>query len=563
MTTRSPIDAYARSVVDGAIPAGQYHRGACRRFLADRERDDLVFDEAAAERAIAFFPRLRHYKGQWAGTPIQLEPWQQFLVGQLFGWRESGGLRRFRSAYVEVPRKNGKTLLAAVIGLYTTFFDAEPGAEGYCAATTRDQAYLVFRDADLLVQRTPALAHRVDRAGKYLLRRGAAQLRTLSAKDDSLDGLSPHLVVIDEYHAHRTRGLYDVLETALGAREQPLFLTITTAGSDPRSPCGELHDHACRVLDTAVTDDRLLAFIAHADADDDPHAEATWRKANPNLGVSVLVDDMLALSERARSMPSALTSFRQKRLNVWVEAASPWLHIEAWQAGQSTWDRAPVEGRRCWGGLDLAAKIDLAAFVLLFLPEDDDADPRWQLLAWFFTPAQGLRDRARRWHVPLQRWVDDGLVQVTPGARIHHGAIRDAVVDAADRFRIERVGFDPWNIGNFDHELQDVLGWDEDRVVEVPQSFARLTWASKEFEAEVAAGHVDAGGNEVLAWMAANVTVDQDRNENIKPSKDPKKLRGRIDGIVATVIAREVARLDEAVGGSPYTAERGIQTVAL
>ena len=562
MTTRSPIDTYARSVVDGEVPAGKYHQAACRRFLSDRERDDFAFDEVAAERAIGFFPRLRHYKGQWAGTPIQLEPWQQFIVGQLFGWRESSGLRRYRSAYIEVPRKNGKTLMAAVVAIYATFFDAEPGAEGYCAATSRDQAHLVFRDAEMLVLRTPALSQRIERAGKYLLRRGAAQLRTLSSKDDSLDGLSPHLVIVDEYHAHPDRKVYDVLETALGAREQPLFLTITTAGSDPHTPCGELHDHACRVLDTAVSDDRMFAFIAHADAGDDPHEEETWRKANPNLGVSVLLDDMRERSDRARSMPSAQAAFKQKRLNIWVKAVSPWLDIEAWQVGQSTWDAAELDGRRCWGGLDLAAKIDLAAFVLLFLPEPDDADRRWRLLSWFFTPKQDIEKREKRWIVPLERWADEGLLEVTPGARIDHGAIRDAVVEADQRFRIERVGFDPWNIGNFDHELQEVLGWDEDRVIEVRQTYAGLSWASKELEAEVASRHVDAGGNEVMTWMAANAIVDQDSSGNIRPTKNPKKLRGRIDGIVATVIAREVARFDEADDAdSPYTAERGIQTV--
>src|SRR5580765_5749383 len=290
------IDAYARDVAARRVPAGKYHRLACVRHLRDRVRErsadfPYVLDLARVDRFVRFAAQLRHYKGEWAGQFITLQPHQVFRLGSVFGWiHVATGLRRFRTAYNEIPRKNGKSLEAAIVSLYATFFDHEPGAEGYIIATKHEQAKIVWNDAKRLSESSglggPArLQRRITVLAANLHRDVFAQkLEPLGADKDSTDGLNPHLIVVDEFHAHKDRGLIDVMETATGARRQPLNFQITTAGDDPMTPCGDQHDYACQVLDGVLVDETFFAFIAHADVDDDPFAETTWRKANPNYG---------------------------------------------------------------------------------------------------------------------------------------------------------------------------------------------------------------------------------------------------------------------------------------
>jgi hypothetical protein len=305
----NPIDAYARDVDSGRIPAGKYHRLACQRHLRDRQREGTPafpyrFDMAKAQRFASFVGLLKHYKGEWAGTPIQLQPWQLFILGSLFGWvHAETGLRRFRSTYFEVPRKNGKSTIAATAALYLAFFDGEPGAEGYTVATKRDQAKIVFADAKKMVESSGLKSRIGVRVANLHRTDTSCKLEPLGADHDSTDGLNPHLVVIDEWHAYKDRGLIDVMETATGARRQPVIFGITTAGNDPVSPCGDQHDYACKVLDGVLVDESLLTFVAHADLEDDWQAETTWAKANPNWNVSVKPDDMRALARKAANMP--------------------------------------------------------------------------------------------------------------------------------------------------------------------------------------------------------------------------------------------------------------------
>jgi phage terminase large subunit-like protein len=545
------IDAYARGVVAGREPAGKYHRLACARHLRDRRHEGARgfpyrFDQATAERFIRFAETLRHYKGEWAGRRIVLQPWQHFRLGSVFGWVHAAtGLRRFRTAYNEIPRKQGKSLEAAIVALYVTFFDGEAGAEGYTIATKRDQAKIVWNDCKRLVL-SSGLRHRITVLAANLHREERAQkLEPLGADRDSTDGLNPNLIIVDEFHAQKNRGLIDVMETATGARAQPLNFQITTAGDNPFSPCGDQHDYACKILDEVLEDDTFFAFIAHADAADlDGEAwlsETTWRKANPNYGISVKPADMAALATKARHMPSAAAAFQQKRLNVWVNATAPWLSLEGWRDGQGGWAGArwtlpeALRGRPCWLGIDLSSKIDLTAVAALVPPAAEEG--QWSLIVWALTPADTLETRALRDRAPYASWVKTGYLRTNPGNRIDQAVILDIVAEAAGWFEIQQIGIDPWNAGNLIKELE-AAGY---QAVEIPQTMQQMSAPAKEFEADVLDALVDAGGNPLVQWCASNVVVQRDNKENIYPTK--KKSRGRIDPIIATLLARKLAAL--------------------
>jgi phage terminase large subunit-like protein len=548
----NPIDAYARDVVDGRIPAGKFHKLACQRHLRDRQREGTSafpyrFDQSKADRFARFVSQLRHYKGEWAGQSIKLEPWQMFMLGSLFGWvHAQTGLRRFRSTYFEIPRKNGKSTIAATAALYLTFFDGEAGAEGYTVATKRDQAKIVFSDAKKMVESSGLKARLGVRVANLHKADTSCKLEPLGADHDSTDGLNPHLVVIDEWHAYKDRGLIDVMETATGARRQPVIFGITTAGNDPVSPCGDQHDYACKVLDGVLMDESMLAFIAHADPADDVWSEATWAKANPNWGVSVKPDDMRALARKAQNMPAAAATFRQKRLNEWVNTDAPWLSLDGWRKGQSTLSREAflesLKGRRCYLGIDLSSKIDLAAVALMFPPDVEGV--KWRLLAYCFTPADTLIERAHRDRAPYQQWVKDGWLTTTPGNRIDYDAIRDRLNELDQMFDFGEMGFDPWNAGNLQANLV-TDGFDASQVVEIPQTMNHMSAPAKDFEADVLDGLIDAGGNPLMSWCVSNVVVQRDGKDNIYPVK--KKSRGRIDPVVAAIVARKLAAREMAV----------------
>lgn len=554
LTTPPPrtnaVDEYARAVVAGDIVAGKYHRLACARHVADRAREatpgfPFRFEIDRAARFFRFAEYLQHYKGEWAGRPIRLEPHQKFRLGSVFGWVHiDTGLRRYRTAYNEIPRKNGKSLEAAVVALYVAFFDDEPGAEGYVIATKRDQAKIVWTDASRLVKASPYLRSRIKVLAANLHRDAYAQkLEPLGADKDSTDGLNPHLIVVDEFHALKARGLLDVMETATGARRQPVNYQITTAGDDPMSPCGDQHDYATKILDGVLTDETFFAFIAHADpedlAGDGWLSEAAARKANPNYGVSINQADLVALATKARFMPSAAAAYQQKRLNVWINTTAPWLSLEGWRAGQTTWTPADLYGRACCLGVDLSSKIDLTAVVAMFPPTAPDRV--WRMVSWVLTPDDTLDDRELRDRAPYRAWQRAGHLDTCPGQRIDQDRVVDMVADAAARYRVQFVGVDPWNAGT----IVALLTARGIPTVEVPQTVAQMSAPCKDFEADVLDGLVDAGGNPLVQWAASNVVVLRDAKDNIFPTK--KKSRGRIDPIVAAIIARKLAAAPPAV----------------
>lgn len=550
-----PLDDYARAVRAGSVPAGKYHRLACERHLRDRGREaspgfPYRLEMDWVKRFLVFVRELKHYKGQWAGQTITLTPHQVFRLGSMFGWvHVDTSLRRFRRAYHEIPRKNGKSLEAAIVALYVTFFDGEGGAEGYCAATKKDQARIVWGDAAQLVK-TSILRVGIESFARNLNDPTTmSKLEPLGSDSDSTDGLNPHLIIQDEFHAYKDRKMIDVLETATGARQQPVDMRITTAGDDPVSPGGDEHTYACQVLEQVLADEAYFAFIAHADVEDLEGdrwlSEATARKANPNYGVSVKPDDLKALALKAKNMPAAAAAFQQKRLNVWVNTAAPWLSLDGWRRGQTTWTAESMRGEECWIGVDLSSKIDLTTVVIVFPPTT--ARKTWRLLVSALTPDDTLEERAHRDRAPYVLWKSQGFLRTNPGNRIDQDVVREMVVEAGKLFDVQQVGFDPWNAGNLEKDLAD----DGFSVVEIPQTLQQMSGPSKDFEADVLDGLVDAGGNPLMAWCISNVVVYRDGKDNIYPVK--KKSRGRIDPVIAALLGRKLAAVETDTKPPAYT----------
>jgi phage terminase large subunit-like protein len=550
----NPVDAYAADVVEGRVPAGKYHRLSCARHLADRAREDTPgfpyrFDIAKAERYFRFAERLKHYKGEWAGQYIVLQPHQKFRKGCKYGWvHVETGYRRFRNSYEEIPRKNGKSLELSTETLYLTFFDGEGGAEGYCAATKREQALIIFNDCKKLVASSGLKDRLKVHSGAIYSEATASKLQPLSADYNTMDGLNVHTYTLDEMHALKHRGTVDVLETATGARRQPMGNKITTAGDDPVSPCGDEHDYACKVLEGVHQDETYFAFIAHADEGDDWTLPETAAKANPNYGVSVNPEDLKGKVVKALNMPAAAATYQQKHLNLWVNSSQPWLSMDGWRKGQSPWSAEDLHHEPCYVGIDMASKIDLCAMVALFPPTV--GRERWRVLRWIWTPEETLIDRARRDRAPYDVWVRQGHMRTTPGSRIDHRVIRETLAEIRPLYDITAIGFDPWHADKIITELVEEDGLALEQVVEVPQTFAGLSSACLHLEAEVLEGRVDAGNCPVMAWCASNAVVQRDGKDNIQPIK--KRSRGRIDPISALCIARRLALVHEDAPKSVY-----------
>jgi len=555
-----PVVAYMRGVLDGSIPACVMVRQAVLRHLNDLETGaerGLHFDRAAAEHVLQFFGFLKHSKGEWAGKPFILEPWQQFLLWVLFGWkRADGGMRRFRHAYIEVPRKNGKTQITAGIGLYLLVADGEPGAEVYSAATKRDQAKLCWGEAARMVKRSPSLSKMIHtwRSSSTLTIEATASLfMPLGADADTMDGLNVHGALIDELHAHPTSAVLDVLETGTGARRQPLVVMITTAGYDRQSICYQNHEFSRKVLSGSVVDDGWFAFMTGIDAGDEEHWDdpAVWAKANPNLGVSVKPHMLASQLERARQMPSALNALLQKNLNVWTQQNTRWISLELWAAnGQGPIDEAMLEGCECYGGLDLSSVSDLTAWVMVF-PQDEDPEAVY-VVARFWCPEARLTAEDNRYRDQYQGWVRDGWLQTTPGDAVDYATVKKQVMDDAARFQLTELNVDRLFQG---YQLSQELMDEGLTVFGMGQGFYGMAAPMKEFERRLLARKINHGGNPVLAWMADNVSVRMDPAGNYKPDK--AKSEGKIDGIVALVMALDRAMRHGEDKGSVYE-DRGL-----
>lgn len=495
---------------------------------------------------------MKHTKGRWAGEHFVLQAWQRDeIIRPLFGRKRADGTRQYRTAYIEIPRKNGKSTLSSAIALYLLFADGEAGGEVYSAAADRDQARIVFNQAKAMVEESKSLNKRaILYKNSMVIPKTRSTYQVLSADAFTKHGLNAHGIVFDELHAQPNRELYDVLTTSTGARLQPLMVMITTAGFDKTSICWEQHEYAQRLLDGTFEDPSFFAYIAAADFDDDWTDPVIWAKANPGMDVTVSAEYLAEQCTRAQQSPAYQNTFRRLHLNQWTSQESRWLDMQAWDKCA---DPLPdLAGRACYGGLDLASTTDIAAFVLCFPPERE-GEP-FYLLPTFWIPDENMIERARRDRVPYDAWVRDGLINATPGNVIDYMYIRAAINELGDLYEIKDIAFDRWGAELLRQQLEE----DGFEMVQMGQGFASMSAPSKELLRLVLSRGLVHGGNPVLRWMADNVTVKQDPAGNLKPDKG--KSREKIDGIVAAIMAIDRATRNEGGGKSVYE-DRGIITL--
>lgn len=531
------------AVLEGRITVGRLARLAVERHyrdLREQERRGLMWRPEMAAHTLAFFPKFcRHFEGEWAGQPVELASWQAFWIAVEFGWYRTDGARRFRTFYEEVARKNGKSTKLAGVGLYLFAADKEAGAQVYTAATKLEQAKITHKAAEMMVAKSPHLRRLIKNHLNRLWIPGTANLFVpLGADARTLDGLNVHGAIVDELHAHPSRELWDVLDTARGARKRSVMHAITTAGfNQDGSICLEQRNYLIQILEGALDDDSFGGVIYTLDPGDDWFDESNWVKANPNLGVSVFLEELRTQAQKARAVPAALNNFLTKRLNIWTQALESWLSLESWDACGQPLDEEALRGRRCFGGLDLASRTDIAAWILLFPPLQPDGS--WDVLVRLFVPADNMLTRDRKDRVSYSAWARQGHITATAGNAIDQEAIRAQILDDAGKFDLQSIGFDEWNAGKLAAELMD----DGVEMVALTQNFQNLSEPSKELEALVLSRRLNHGGHPVLRWMAGNVVVLRDTNDNYRPNK--KKSRDRIDGIVALIMALNRAMYHE------------------
>lgn len=524
------------------------------RDLREGEERGLWFDERAGRTVIAFFGLLRHSKGEWAGRPVTLEPWQQFHLWNLFGWKRADGTRRFRVSYLEVGRKNGKSTMGAGVGLFLQVADGEPGAEVYTAATKRDQARIVHMEAVRMVKQSPALGREL-RLFKDNIHseRTFSKFEPLGRDSGTLDGLNVHGAIVDELHAHPNGDMWDVLQTATGSRRQPLLYAVTTAGSDRQSLCWQFHDYTEKVLSGVLEDDSWHGLIFTLDRTDDGllvdwDVEENWYLSNPNLGVSKKVEDLRDKARTAKGMPARLNGFLQKELNVWTQASTRWIDPEAWRAcDQGGVDEGELAGRECWGGLDLSSTLDVTALVWVFpVTSDERRVTSYEVVCRFWVPEENVGERVRRDRAPYDVWIREGWMRTTPGNVVDYDFILAQARADLGRFKAREVAFDPWNATSVSNRLME----EGARMVEFRQGFVSMNPAMKTLEVAIQRRTIDHGGNPVLAWMADNLVATSDPAGNLKPDKG--KSGEKIDGMVALLMALQRASAALGEAGSVY-----------
>ena len=536
---------YAEAVVAGDIVACHSVKQACQRQLNDLERfkgksspfrfnPKLSFRDGRsfypADNLCAFIERLPHVKGPLAGDLIHLEPWQVFILTTVFGWVKPDGKRRFRRSYIEVPRGNAKSTLSSAVALYMLAADGEGGAEVYSLATTRDQARIVFGDAQVMARKSPGFRNRfkveVGAHNMHVLASGS-KFEALSAEGSTLDGLNIHFGCVDELHAHKTRTVYDVVETGTGKRDNSLLWVITTAGSNRAGICYEARTFVTKLLEGVLEDDSQFGIIYGLDDGDDWTAEESLIKANPNWGISVRPEVLLPLQAKAMQLPSAVNNFKTKHLNEWVNADIAWMDMRAWDANADvSLDLEAFAGKACWIGLDLASKTDIAALVLVF--EHPEIEGAYAVFGRYWLPEDTVSASENSQYAG---WARSGRIIVTPGNVIDFGWIEGELVALASRFEVRAVAFDPFQAT----QLSTRMLMEGLPMIEVRPTVLNFSEPMKTLEALVLQKKLQHDSDPVLTWMASNVVAHLDAKDNIYPRKE--RPENKIDGIVALIMA--------------------------
>lgn len=530
-------EQYIAEVLAGRAVTSKLVRLACERHQRDLETGhtrNLKFDRKQAFRIIQFIETFCHHsQGEWAEQRVTLAPWQQAMLWILYGWRWADtGYRRFKFAYIELAKGNGKSFLASAIGLYELIASGEPGAEVYSVATKKDQARIVFSEAERMVSKSPALKGRITSYRDNLHIAGtASKFQPLSSDEDSLDGPRPQALIADELHAWgvSARKLWDVLANALGKRRSPIFLVITTAGSGEQSLCRQQHNYCEKVLTGIHVDDSWFAWVCGLDPEDRFDDPAAWIKANPNLGVSVQIKELTEAINKAKGDPASLNGVLRLRLGIWTQAVTAWIPMDEWSACNEPIAPESLKGQPCFGGLDLSTTTDISAFVLLFPPYEERT--KWVVLPHFFLPEDNIEKRSRRDRVPYEAWKRAGLFNLTSGNVIDYDAIRLKISELDKLYDIREIAFDPWN-------CTETATWLQDQgfvCSSLRQGFASLAGPTKRLLELILTHDLCHLDNPVLRWMASNVVVDMDATGSIKPDKS--KSSEKIDGIVALICA--------------------------
>lgn len=515
---------------------------------------DSYYDKEYADFAVAFIESLCHTKGTWAGKRFELMDWQEQIIRDLFGILKPNGYRQFNTAYIEIPKKNGKSELAAAVALLLTCGDGEQRAEVYGAAADRQQASIVFDVAADMVRMCPALNKRVKilASQKRLIYEPTNSFyQVLSAEAYSKHGFNVHGVVFDELHSQPNRKLYDVLTKGSGdARMQPLFFLITTAGTDTHSICYEVHQKAQDIIDGRKIDPTFYPVIYGADDTEDWTSPKVWKKCNPSLGETIGMDKVKTACESAKQNPGEENSFRQLRLNQWVKQAVRWMPMDKWDKCAFAVNEEQLQGRVCYGGLDLSSTTDITAFVLVFPPLDEE--DKYIILPYFWIPEDTLDLRVKRDHVPYDVWERQGYLQTTEGNVVHYGYIEKFIEELGKKFNIREIAFDRWGAVQMVQNLEG-MGF---TVVPFGQGFKDMSPPTKELMKLTLEEKIAHGGHPVLRWNMDNIFIRTDPAGNIKADKE--KSTEKIDGAVATIMALDRAiRCGNDTSESVYN-DRGI-----
>lgn len=532
--------SYAYDVTTGKNPACKEEKQACQRFIDDFNRDfEYVYDAEKAEKVCNFIELMPHTKGKWAAQKkkLTLEPWQKFIVCNLFGWVNSSGLRRFRKAYLKIPRKNGKSLLVAAIAHWMFSKDGEFGAEVYCGATTEKQAWEVFLPAKLMAQKTPeyiaSKGIEVNAKSLTILENGS-KFEPLIGKPG--DGSSPSCAIADEYHEHDQDDFVETMETGMGAREQPLLLEITTAGSNIAGGCYDMETECKKMLDGVFSDDRIFTIMYGIDENDDWTDPEILIKANPNFEISVSGEFLQAQQKEAIRNPSKQNAFKRKHLNQWVGAHVAWLNMELFnKCADLTLDINDFIGKECIIPVDLASRLDITATPKLFY-EVIKGKTHYTLFSKFYIPEETALDDKNSHY---QRFVNGGHLIATDGNEIDFNEIQEDLKEDLNKCSAKEIVYDPWRATQLAQGLQT----EGAEIVEFRNTVANMSPAMYELEAAITAGRFHHDGNPVLTWMASNVVAKVDAKDNIYPRK--QKPENKIDGIVATIMAIGRAMTDE------------------
>lgn len=489
------------------------------------------YDAAAADRAVNFIERFcTHVKGELGGKPFLLEPWQKDdIIRPLFGWKRADGRRKYRTCYVEIPRKNGKSNLSAAIALYMLFSDGEPGAEVISAAGDRQQANIVFSVAQEMIHNNPELRKRC-KVLRNSVEYKSSFYKSISAEASTKHGFNCHAVIFDELHTQPNRDLWDVLVTSTGARTQPLIIALTTAGHDRNSICWEVHEYARQVKAGTLVDETFLPVLYGADPDDDWTQEATWQKANPGFGSICRKEYFEQEVQKAKNVPSYLNTFLRLNLNVWTTAETAWIPDDIFMRGADPLPPDEVlRGLPCWGGLDLASTTDLTAFALLF--RDDEADC-FYLKVHQFVNQEKAESKKLSAGIDYMRFAREGHITVTPGNVTDFRIVKDHILEAAGKYDLRSIGYDP----RFSTYIVSELISEDVDMRPMAQNITTMNGPTKEFEMQVMQGNIVHGGNEVLRWQMGCAVVYTDVNENKRVTKERSETK-KVDGIIASIIA--------------------------